>query len=415
MICAGSGCKVQAKVGSRAGGVVLEGRMFQYQVGVLGANDDQLEVLRQTLGQRVSDVGLDPDDLLVMHGREVLGREKRAPFVGVYFGKNGYDQADEAILNDLRLDSVVVLPVVSSLTNFDQQVPSALESVNGLELDPLDSALERVCSVVLQQFRLLRKQRRLFISYRRSDSAAVAAQLYAALDARGFDVFLDTNGVPPGEDFQDVLWHRLADSDVVVLLDTEGFSESRWTQEELAKANTTNIQILHLLWPGRPERADSAFSVFRRMASNEFVGGDSGAGGMLQELAIQTIAIEVESLRARAIAARHRFLVDSFCDAARAFGLRPSVQPDRKILVEGGAHRVVAVPLVGVPSAEGLHDEVVDFPESALTPETRLWAIFDERGLLPKTLTHLAWISPRLPISVVPVFDVVGRLSEELA
>lgn len=388
-------------------------KTFRYQVGVIGADKVQLGVLQNTIRLRLTEIGFTSDDILFLEGRSILNREKRAPFVGVYFGRHGYDQADADLLDDLRLDSVVVVPVVPSLIDFAHQVPPALSSVNGLELDVADVALERVCSIVLQQFRLLRKQRRLFISYRRCDSASIAAQLYAALDSRGFDVFLDTNGVPPGEDFQDVLWHRLADSDVVVLLDTEGFSESRWTQEELAKANTTNIQILHLLWPERPERADSAFSIFRRMMTDEFVDQNAGSDGYLKKESVERITIEVESLRARAIAARHRFLVDAFCDAARVTGLSPSVQTDRKIVVEGGRHRVVAVPLVGVPSAESLHEEVVGFPESKLTAETRFWAIFDERGLLPRTLAHLAWLSPRLPISAVPVFDVVSRLSEE--
>lgn len=390
-------------------------RSFQYQVGIFCSDEAQVGTLENTLSRRLSEIGLDLDDVTFMRGRDVLDREKRAPFVGVYFGRHGYDETDDALLNDLILDSVVVVPVVSSLVNFRGQVPPALYSVNGLELDVLDVSLERICSIVLQQFRLLRKQRRLFISYRRDDSALVANQLYAALDARGFDVFLDTNGVPPGEDFQDVLWHRLADSDVVVLLDTDGFSESRWTQEELAKANTTNIQVLHLLWPERPERADSAFSIFRRMAADEFVGNNAGKDGVLVDESVRLITISVEALRARAIAARHRFLVDSFCDAARMNGLRPSVQTDRKIVVEGGRHRVVVVPIVGIPNAEGLHEEVVGFPESELTDETRFWAIFDERGLLSRTLMHLAWLSPRLPISAVPVFDVVRRLGEEAA
>lgn len=391
----------------------LAGRAFRYQIGVVGADESQLDVLQRTVCQRISEIGLVPDDVLFLKDQEVLGREKRAPFVAVYFGRYGYDPSDSVLLDDLRLDSVVVVPVVRSLKHFAEQVPPALIAVNGLELDDLDYALERVCAVVLQQFRLLRKERRLFISYRRDDSTPIAAQLYAALDARGFDVFLDTNGVPPGEDFQEVLWHRLADSDAVVLLDTEGFSESRWTQEELAKANTTNIQILHLLWPGRDERKDSAFSVFRRMKVEEFVSQNAGADGVLVEEAVGRITVEVEALRARAIAARHRFLVDSFCDAARAVGLSPSVQTDRKIVVVGGQHQVVAVPLVGVPNAEVLYDEVVGFPESKLTEATKFWAIFDERGLLPRTLGHLAWLSPRLPVAAVPVFDVVSRLGQE--
>jgi hypothetical protein len=388
--------------------------VFRYQVGVIGASQAQLDTLRTTIYKRLIDIGLSVSDLLFLKNREVLRRETRSPFVGVYFGKHSYDADDEALLEDLRLDSVVVIPVVPTLDEFSDQVPPALASVNGLALDGADAAMERICAIVLQQFRLLRKERRIFISYRRADATEVATQLYAALDSRGFDVFLDTNGVPPGEDFQDVLWHRLADSDVVVLLDTEGFSESRWTQEELAKANTTNIQILHLLWPGRPERADSAFSIFRQLIAEEFIDGSYGSDAKLVDGAVNQITIEVESLRARAIAARHRFLVDAFCDAARAVGLEPSVQPNRKIFVAGGRNPVVAIPLVGVPNAEGLHEEVVEFPESALTDETRLWAIFDERGLLPRTLKHLAWLSPKLPIAAVPVFDVVAKLGEEL-
>ncbi|MEW3673962.1 toll/interleukin-1 receptor domain-containing protein, partial [Pseudomonas aeruginosa] len=77
--------------------------------------------------------------------------------------------------------------------------------------------------------------------------------LYDALDARGFDVFIDVRSVPPAADFQSQLWHRMSDSDVVVLIDTPGFREGRWTAEELARANATNVQILHLLWPGQKE------------------------------------------------------------------------------------------------------------------------------------------------------------------
>ena len=361
----------------------------------------------------MAEVGLADEDVRFFIDGAIVGREKRAPFVGVYFGRHGYDPAHSTLLDELRSDSVVVLPVVRSLDEFGQQVPPALCGVNGLELDDLDCALERVCAVVLQQFRLLRKERRLFISYRRSDSTPIASQLYSALDARGFDVFLDTNGVPPGSDFQDVLWQRLADSDVVVLLDTDGFSESRWTQEELAKANTTNVQILHLLWPGRPERADSAFSVFRQMRADEFASCDSGSNATLTQEAVARIAIEVEGLRARAIAARHRFLVDSFCDAARAVGLTATVQPDRKIVVSGARNPLVVVPVVGVPNAELLHEEVVGFPEPELKEPLQFWAIFDERGLLPRTLAHLAWLSPKLPLAAVPVFDVVSRLKQE--
>ena len=61
-----------------------------------------------------------------------------------------------------------------------------------------------------------------YLSYKRVDSAAAVLQLHEALGSFGFDVFLDTFDVRPGEDFQAILWHRLCDSDVMIIPDTPG-------------------------------------------------------------------------------------------------------------------------------------------------------------------------------------------------
>ena len=107
-----------------------------------------------------------------------------------------------------------------------------------------DKRLDAITNLVLENLGLLRRTRRLFISYRRSNSSHEALQLRHELDARGYDVFLDTHSVPRGDDFQEVLWHRLADSDVVVMLDTPGFMTSRWTKEELAQAEAMTIGMI---------------------------------------------------------------------------------------------------------------------------------------------------------------------------
>jgi len=139
-------------------------------------------------------------------------------------------------------DSVVIVPVVPHLTSASAYVPAIISHINCFQLSDADTELERLVTILLENFQLLRPERRLFISYRRVEAQSVAIQLYEKLDAAGFDVFLDTRGTPPAVDFQSVLWHRLADSDVVVLLDTPRFRESRWTREERARANSTNIQ-----------------------------------------------------------------------------------------------------------------------------------------------------------------------------
>jgi hypothetical protein len=74
--------------------------------------------------------------------------------------------------------------------------------------------------------------------------------------------------VPCGVDFQSTLWHRMADSDVVILLDTPDFRTSHWTQRELSQANTTNFRFCTFFGRGFDE--SSAFSEFVRLSAADF-------------------------------------------------------------------------------------------------------------------------------------------------
>ena len=85
-------------------------------------------------------------------------------------------------------------------------MPPQITHLNGISLADCSTDFERLAARVLEGFGILRERRRLFISYRRVETSGIAAQLYEALDAIGFDVFLDTHGVlRPGEPFQDIL------------------------------------------------------------------------------------------------------------------------------------------------------------------------------------------------------------------
>jgi hypothetical protein len=249
---------------------------------------------------------------------------------------------------------------------------------------------ERLAARILEGFGLLRERRRLFISYRRAEASGVAAQLYEALDAAGFDVFLDTRGtIRPGDQFQEILWHRLADTDVTVLLDTPDFSASRWTEEELARANTSNIQILQLLWPGQTEGATAAFSTFHPLAEDDFVGPDTlGPTAPLKDTEVNEIVDEVEGLRARAFGARHAFLVREFAIEARKEGLQVLTTLERNLILLGpDRSRTLVMPAIGVPDAERyetlgrLHQRDVDEGKSYARPPILL---YDQSGIRDK-------------------------------
>ena len=98
---------------------------------------------------------------------------------------------------DLRaivdLNTVPILPVVSTASAVALETPSDLRSINCLFLDQVP--LERVFSGLLECVGLLPRQRRIFLSYRRTETTAAAIQLFSELSARQFNVFLDTLGL----------------------------------------------------------------------------------------------------------------------------------------------------------------------------------------------------------------------------
>lgn len=388
--------------------------LASYQIGLLGRPNGLKEQLEASLRKRLADLGMVSSTLNFISESDVGRRNRKMPFIAVFVGYQSATDVDHLVLRDLIADSVVIIPLVESIKSASSFIPSCIGHINCLEISPADPQLERVVTLLLENFQLLRSDRRLFISYRRVEAQSIAIQLYENLDAAGFDVFLDTHGVPPAVDFQSTLWHRLADSDVIVLLDTPRFRESRWTREELSRANATSIQILHLLWPDASPDANSAFSEFYPLDAFDFSDDERvGERARLKEDTLNSIRVRAESLRARAISARHRYLVDNFCDQARAVGRIANVQSARFISLETpDAARIAVVPAVGVPNAaryQQIEKAIVDSGDQY----KKIWLLYDERGILDDWLQHVSWLNKHLPLIAVRVSEAMRRIEDE--
>jgi hypothetical protein len=385
--------------------------MAHYQICLFGRVDHRLTRLQTLLEGLAEDLGLPSDALRYLDEANVGNRDKWLPSVAVFFGYKGATDAAHPGLVPLLAESAAVLTVVSDLEVAREEVPLLLENINALELAD-EAALTRLATLIFESFRLLRKERRVFISYKRLDSQGLADRLYDEFDKRGFDVFIDTRSVPPGVDFQDELWHRMSDCDVVLLIDTPNFRIGRWTKEELARANATTVQILHLLWPGQAEDASSALSEFFPLEAADFGGMILDKGRTIQAGALERICDAAERLRAKAIAARYRYLIDNFCDLARDKGLEPSVQPERWIslpLKDGS--ELAVVPAVGVPTSNKIN-EIFETIASMRSPSCKTWVIYDNRGLLQSWVRHLDWLDSHLPVRAIRVSSAADPLDE---
>lgn len=351
-----------------------------YQCLIFGKpTPEQVTALSATITKTMGDFGLKlGEDFSITEGFGD-GFAETAPAVAVFFGGAGAELPEHA--NLLRL-SIPVVPLVSSVANVSAELPECLRPLNALALTPDDTHLVKPAGVALQCLGLLPVQRRVFVSYRRNESRDAAVQLFEELSARQFDVFLDTHSVGAATDFQTMLWHRLCDSDVVVMLDTPGFFESRWTRTEWGRATDKNISILQVLWPGHKASRFSALATPMTLVDTDIV------GGQLTQAIVEAIALQVEVLRSKSVALRHanitghlRSSIEKMGGSVEGVGQRRSL-----VLKMPSGEPLVAHPSVGVPTAVTLHDAVRDGdPRRAIL-------VYDHVGLSEQWMSHLDWL-----------------------
>jgi hypothetical protein len=363
-----------------------------YELGILGdASVDDRERLISTIAQMVRPFGLAIGSDVRLHDGHTIGtRDSHSAFAAAYFG--GPNQGDLDAISDLTAQSLPIIPTVRANGNFSVDIPSALHGTNGLRLREDDPSLTELAVSLLECIGLLRRQRRVFISYRRVESSSAALQLHDLLSARGFDVFLDTHDIRPGEPFQEVLWNRLCDSDVMVMLDTPTYFDSKWTRQEIGRARAKGIQVLRVIWPAhKPSKlTDLSESVY---LNPEELKGEEGP--LVQKTA-DNIVLTVESLRSRSIAARYMSITGK---------LRADVEKIGATFEGIGAHRAISIrllndtkvwayPVVGIPTAD-LFQDVADKARGANQREAPI-LVYDHIGIRELWIAHFKWLDDNI-------------------
>lgn len=137
------------------------------------------------------------------------------------------------------------LPVYDPRRDFRSQIPPEAHELNGLAWSP-GAPPEQVAAQVLRLLGLTENDRRVFLSYRRTDGSALAHQLRHELLDNGWDVFLDRFNVPPAADFQKRLFQELADKAFVLLLETPDAAGSAWVEQEIAFAHNHRLGLMSI-------------------------------------------------------------------------------------------------------------------------------------------------------------------------
>lgn len=386
---------------------------FKYQFIHIGNTSPFLNRILNSFFRKIDDLGMKSDLINVINPINFIKEyQSNLPTYCLYFGDSSGDFKDIGILQTLINDDALILPIVPDINSFVKSVPNELAKINGIELTK-SQEIEKLVGSVLEGLSLLRVSRRLFISYKRDESSRVAIQLFEQLEKAGFDVFLDTHSIRPGEEFQNELWHRLADTDIVVLLNTPNFLKSSWTTEELAKANSMSIGVVQLIWPTHKLEMEAELSLPIQLQDTDFgnkVFSDSGS--FLSQEAIDNIVANVESFRARSLAARQTNIISEFMKSGRKLGIPIDLQHGKFITMKHPKeNEVVVIPTVGVPHAYTYHQSQELVHSIKLSGASKIFLLFDHRYIREKWLAHLSWLDIHLPVKGIKLIEIDSWLN----
>jgi len=374
---------------------------YLYQIILLGNTDETADEIIKLFFERVKELKLQPDFYKVITAAQIADEYKgNQPAFVVYFGNDG-EHIDAGTVEHLLKDGNIVLPIFKS--SFSKEIPKVLENQNGLLYNNI-SLNDKIVNLILESFGKLRNTRKVFISYKRDESTSVAIQLFEALEKNNFDVFLDTHSIKQGEPFQDELWHRMTDCDVIVILNTPQFLTSQWCEKEIAEANVKQIGVIQLVWPNHTLENMAQLSYPTLLKPIDFEGQtfDNKDTSKLTDSRLRNIVQQVESIRARNLAARQDNLITEFLNVARKFGKQVNLQPERFITeTVADKKRRIFIPSVGIPQSidcnqsSELRKEIKDYSVD------EVYLIYDDVRIREKWLKHLEYLNEYLDVKTI--------------
>lgn len=380
-----------------------------YQLILLGDTiSEACRKVKRRFFELLRERGLDKQLVAVLDGtltltpREEWGYDSAKPTFAFYFGKQNHGDKDVDALKKLIGNGDAVYPVF--FNNYEAEVPDVLRPVNGVKYS--DEKLDSIVNVAFEELRLLRKKRRVFISYKRSDSTAIANQLYDVLSRNQFDVFLDTYSIRGAVDFQAELRHRITDCDVLIQLNSQGFKESKWCEEEITEANARRVGVLQINWPGVKPDVKDQLSRTRKLVEQDFKRKRYKRNtSTLKTKVLNEIAGDVEAIRARNIASRQDNLTGEFIKEAKRQGRIIIKEPTFLVEQMENSKFYYYIPTIGVPQSWDCYESVKMLERRNGTSPEKVFLIYDDLSILPKWIKHLEWMNKYLEVQTIKMQD----------
>ena len=374
---------------------------FKYQLIFLGdIKNAACEDIKKRFFGKLDDLGLSKEAVEIIYAEDFSEKYKnKQPAFVFYLGQTDNPGIDADILEELMRNGDAIYPLYFHEDAFHNEIPDVIDKMNGT-LYTADK-LEAVVGCALESFRLLRKTRRVFISYKRSEATGIAQQLFDLLIQNGFAPFLDSYSIRPADDFQAELLHRLTDCDVLIQLCSPNFNESEWCKKEIEEANQKQIGVVVIVWPDMKLKGFSHLCTPFFLSDDDLTGEQAGKMGTLNPDKAEEIVKTVESVRARNLAARQDSICGEFVAEAAKVG-KEIVKEYRYLLEKDskGNDLRLFIPAIGVPQSYD-YFESRSFRELLQKDKLEIYLLYDSLSLREKWIEHLDWLDRKLDVQTI--------------
>lgn len=384
---------------------------YYYQLIFLGDTEkDAYRNICRLFLNRLQEMGIDDSCVKIIKAANFdVDYSNSQPTFAFFLGSASDRDKDLREIEVLLRNGDTIYPLYFGNGTFEQETPECLHQMNGHQYQTQE--IDSYVNCALESLRLLRKTRKVFISYRRTDSTAVANQLFDVLTRRNFDVFLDSYVIRGADNFQEELFHRMSDCDVLVQLNTNDFRNSKWCRAEVEMANMKQIGLIEVIWPNSElERWSELCYPYHLKAEDFRRKRFKNNKSVLKNSVLNAIARDVESVRARNLAARQDNIAGEFVKEAQKMG-RTVVWELYYLLekVEDGMR--LYLPAVGIPSAFDYY-ESLEFKALLQNPDLEIYLLYDELRVREKWINHLDWLDSSLEVKSIKKKDFATWLQE---
>jgi TIR domain len=360
---------------------------------VVGSESDprraelEAELSRRTLA--LADSG---ERLEVVDQRQVASLGTQVQGAAVVLCREGMSGAEIAAIGECQKRLIPIIPVVTKLADFNTVAPAEVASFNGFELADIQDIAE-LAGLVLEFLGLQRAKRKIFISYARRDASQVAQQLRDAFTARWYSVFLDTVSIRPGAAFQEELLQELADSDVVVLLNSPSVKDRPYVQQEIAFADQAGVGGVQVVWPEVAALREGGFFMPVPLDQQQ-AEIENASVKSLTPAGVLKILRRVADLRTALQQQREEQIVEPIRAYAQTKGWDAVPYLGRHIELRRGQDRIHLDVALGVPTSFDL--ERAFKAADPRPPAGRL--VYDPLGITDRQAEHLDFLGSRLAL-----------------